>query len=638
MPPTLQECFVDFLRVRGVSIQDFQRVAPGLSANFAKVTSKIEKTLLEKMGTRSILPPGNKQEVRVEEPKKSVTKPELGDYLTADQMAEIQHAIKSKTHLGIWCDTSGMSPIVGTRYTKQAGADTYDVCEAVFMKLNPDEQAEYTAVEIPDVKIMVKFVTEHDGSGYLIPAVSEHGHDLEQAPALTADQTSAIEHAIKTKTHLGIWCDASGLSPIVGTRYTKQAGADTYDVCEAVFMKLNPDEQAEYTAVEIPDMKVMVKFVTKQSVPKTSPTGNPLVGFCTQHAGFRCDECDATLAKGATAFGSRPDDYDLCENCFQVPAPALPAAPKEAVVQVLQQQEFDAEFYELRLALGGCGLTTDQIAEIQHAIKTKTHLGIWCDASGLSPIVGTRYTKQAGADTYDVCEAVFMKLNPDEQAEYTAVEIPDMKIMVKHLQATAERSQELSHAVLLEAKKGAFVSRESFGAMMNGALARGFVAALTAEYVHGVEAGVGKYLDQIDLAESAQDVLAPLEELVRASSDPALVIEQIATKLGVQDMADRPAGAGEAPAAEPTPAGVVVVEDRVGAALEGFVDVPGEQGTQGRQEEHFVEVAPAEERSSDGAMSQLAAMGFDVQAEGVANALRANDGDVRATVLQLLGD
>jgi len=106
-------------------------------------------------------------------------------------------------HWGITCDVTGQSPIVGVRYHK-IGVD-YDLCESEFLKLSEKEQTLYEKIEQPPVK------------------------------------------------HWGVSCDASGMYPIVGVRYTKIG--DNYDLCEAEFNKLSAEEQALFQKIDIPQRR-----------------------------------------------------------------------------------------------------------------------------------------------------------------------------------------------------------------------------------------------------------------------------------------------------------------------------------------------------------------------------------------------
>ena len=79
------------------------------------------------------------------------------------------------------------------------------------------------------------------------------------------------------------------------------------------------------------------------------------------------------------------------------------------------------------------GLTDAQMQEVCEAVRTQRHLGIVCDETQQSPIVGVRFTKPHGADTYDLCEAAFRKLAPQAQEAFEAVPTPDVKIAVANV-------------------------------------------------------------------------------------------------------------------------------------------------------------------------------------------------------------
>jgi len=112
-------------------------------------------------------------------------------------------------HPGIECDRSNMCPIVGNRYNLK-GHD-YDICEAEFSKLTPDEKELY-------VKI--------------------------QPVAFRRSLREAVprKEFRPEEVHPGVTCDKSGMSPIVGPRY--HLIGRNYDLCEEEFNKL-PDNERE---------------------------------------------------------------------------------------------------------------------------------------------------------------------------------------------------------------------------------------------------------------------------------------------------------------------------------------------------------------------------------------------------------
>lgn len=48
---------------------------------------------------------------------------------------------------------------------------------------------------------------------------------------------------------------------------------------------------------------------------KNCPGGHGLLSFTTPEGAYFCNACDGTMAKGATAYGCRSCDYDICTSC-----------------------------------------------------------------------------------------------------------------------------------------------------------------------------------------------------------------------------------------------------------------------------------------------------------------------------------
>jgi len=95
--------------------------------------------------------------------------------------------------------------------------------------------------------------------------------------------------------HFGFTCDASEMSPIVGTRYHKK-GYD-YDLCEKEFQKLPECEKAKYEAI----------FTNR---------GNPIPYGSPIHFGYTCDASEMSPIFG-TRYHKKGCNYDLCEAEFQ---------------------------------------------------------------------------------------------------------------------------------------------------------------------------------------------------------------------------------------------------------------------------------------------------------------------------------
>merc|ERR1711871_1165030 len=85
--------------------------------------------------------------------------------------------------------------------------------------------------------------------------------------------------------------------------------------------------------------------------------------------------------------------------------------------------------------VAAAGLTSAQLQAVCSAVAEQQHLGIICDATRQQPIVGVRYTKPSNGDTYDLCQAAFDKLQPEEQEEFEAVPTPDINILIRNVLA-----------------------------------------------------------------------------------------------------------------------------------------------------------------------------------------------------------
>jgi len=123
-------------------------------------------------------------------------------------------ATNEGVHPGVRCDKTGMCPIRGNRY-HLVGHD-YDLCEAEYAKLSPEEQAKFE--KIPPCGVRPTVGPDHFGppSGF----------------------------------HPGVECDRSGMCPIVGIRYNMRGR--NYDLCEAEYAKLDPEEKRNYVAIQPP--------------------------------------------------------------------------------------------------------------------------------------------------------------------------------------------------------------------------------------------------------------------------------------------------------------------------------------------------------------------------------------------------
>jgi len=121
-------------------------------------------------------------------------------------------------HFGITCDGSNQNPLVGKRYHKIG--QNYDLNETEFAKLTRAEQEKYEVIAFPgDVPVPVK---------------NSKTENSKTKPAI----------------HYGIVCDGSNQNPLLGVRYHKIG--HNYDLNEAEFAKLSPNEQGKYEMISRP--------------------------------------------------------------------------------------------------------------------------------------------------------------------------------------------------------------------------------------------------------------------------------------------------------------------------------------------------------------------------------------------------
>jgi hypothetical protein len=96
---------------------------------------------------------------------------------------------------------------------------------------------------------------------------------------------------------------ASGAAPDPGTAYTcERCSTDTaFSACPA----MTPSQLVRSWANGCPSCA--------RAAPKLPEL--TLAAFITPHADFGCDGCGLAVAAGATMFGDRAADYDLCAPC-----------------------------------------------------------------------------------------------------------------------------------------------------------------------------------------------------------------------------------------------------------------------------------------------------------------------------------
>lgn len=137
--------------------------------------------------------------------------------------------VPAAVHCGVSCDVTGMCPIVGPRYNIP-GHD-YDLCEDAYLKLDPTQRLRFVRIERPVTR------GRRGGRCFIPPRVRGAGG------------TNGAR-AGRVAVHYGVSCDASGMCPIVGTRY-HLPGAN-FDLCAEEYFKMDDDARAAFVAIEHP--------------------------------------------------------------------------------------------------------------------------------------------------------------------------------------------------------------------------------------------------------------------------------------------------------------------------------------------------------------------------------------------------
>ncbi len=356
-------------------------------------------------------------------------------------------------HVGVSCDATGQDPILGPRFHKRG--ENYDLCEAAFAQLSAEEKAKYDRFDQPR---HVMDWANHCRRGWRQRCQEEQQHG-------------------GAAVHRGITCDASGMSPIVGTRYWKLG--ENYDLCAAEFAKLNASEQTKYLAIEHPfsdearrawtwvhqarrhghhghhhhghgrggrnghhffhvrrhgpaaDVPV-VSFVRDVTIPDGSfvqPNTRFVKTWELRVEGVGASSAaalpagtalvhvggDALAGVAVPATTENPED----PSAFHVSISCVAPASTKLARSVWRLQEPGGRRFGPRVFVE---VTTVDPVAAAAAAATARHEGITCDASGQCPILGTRYWK-VGED-YDLCAAEFAKLGAAEQAKFRAIADP----------------------------------------------------------------------------------------------------------------------------------------------------------------------------------------------------------------------
>jgi hypothetical protein len=274
-----------------------------------------------------------------------------GDTPVPVETAECREHEELPVHHGIWCDVSGMHPIGGARYNKKG--EDYDLCEEEFRKLPVDAQAAFVCIARPG-----------------------------ESPVPVGAAWCKVEGELPV--HHGIWCDVSGMHPIVGVRYNKK-GKD-YDLCESEFLKLPEATKQAFQRIDWPGAPPSDAMASTSAVANSSNNAEVMAG--------------------------------ALERLLQHPNPAVQNAAQKALDEAAATAQL--------LAVSSMPSPCQPIRVV--------HEGVICDASGMNPILGVRYKKRD--EDYDLCEAEFHKLAEKDKAAFVRIDRPCSHAIVEEELAT----------------------------------------------------------------------------------------------------------------------------------------------------------------------------------------------------------
>jgi E3 ubiquitin-protein ligase TRIP12 len=223
-------------------------------------------------------------------------------------------------------------------------------------------------------------------------------HALQVLRESTASGRAAALEPQELGYHPGVTCDRTGQSPIVGNRYKLRD--ENYDVCEAEYARMPPDEQQQYTLIPPPVFRKPrgygparwhLHYAIEVSEPRPASAGAGNAAAAAAAAAVNSTRAAAAAAAAAAGSprsggGASPRGSGLGSARASSPltptAPLLPWSVKEVEADLLSGRlEPEAVLRELRRATPGCELRLSDAATRVLAASYGSTLAPLCSAT-----------------------------------------------------------------------------------------------------------------------------------------------------------------------------------------------------------------------------------------------------------------
>lgn len=307
------------------------------------------------------------------EPNASALFPSVldSDVAPAPQLVEV--------HVGISCDGCWQTPIVGRRFRCLEGSGR-DLCERCFHR----NRAE---------------ASEHQHRHYQRMAAAAHVHLAEDPAAATL----ALAPLALPAAHGGIFCNACGQRPIVGSRFEcrSQRGYDLCAACHARRAEFSPhcnqpfDEFVMRPGIAWSTEQTWTSMFANILAPTTPPAPKSMadpeaIPNVEVHLSATCDGCRDRPIVGRRFQSLGDPDFDLCERCFFWSRVEAPRHAHSTFWRVEARKRIHIKGY------------------IPSQGRPGVHKGFFCDVCKKDPIVGSRF-KCKTQEGYDLCQSCFVR-------------------------------------------------------------------------------------------------------------------------------------------------------------------------------------------------------------------------------------